>query len=79
MHRITISLPADLAATIAEEAERRGTSVSEVVRGAISRMLGAGDEPPDLPIAALGRSGKKTTARDAEDILAREWNGAGRR
>lgn len=79
MHRITISLPDDLAATVVDEAERRGTSVSEIVRGAIARAFGGADESPALPIAALGRSGTTTTARDAEDILAREWNGAGRR
>ncbi len=79
MHRITISLPEDLAATVVDEAERRGTSVSELVRGAISRAFGGAADPPDLPFAALGRSGTKSTARDAEDILAREWNSARRR
>lgn len=79
MHRITISLPEDLAATVADEAERRGTSVSEIVRGAIARAFGGADDPPSLPFAALGRSGSTTTARDAEDILAKEWNGAGGR
>lgn len=79
MHRITISLPEALAATVADEAERRGTSVSELVRGAIARAFGGADDPPALPFAALGRSGTTTTARDAEDILAKEWNGAGRR
>ncbi len=79
MHRITISLPEDLAATVVDEAERRGTSVSEIVRGAIALAFGGAADPPALPFAAIGRSGKTTTARDAEDILAKEWNGAGRR
>lgn len=79
MHRITVSLPEDLAATVADEAERRGTSVSEIVRGAIAGAFGGADDPPALPFAALGRSGTTTTARDAEDILGKEWKGAGSR
>lgn len=79
MHRITISLPPDLAATVVDEAERRGTSVSEIVRRAIVRSFGGAEDTPVLPFAALGRSGRTTTARDAEDILTTEWNVAGRR
>lgn len=73
MQRITISLPEDLAATVADEAQRRGTSVSEIVRGAISRAFADAGDSPELPFAALGRSGERTTARDAEEILAHEW------
>lgn len=74
MRRITISLPEELAAVVADQADRDGTSVSEVVRRAVVLAFGAGDQPPALPFAALGRSGQRTTARDAESILAREWS-----
>lgn len=73
MHRITISLPDELAAVVSDQADRDGTSVSEVVRRAVILAFVREDQPPDLPFAALGRSGKATTARDAEDILPREW------
>ena len=73
MHRITISLPDELAAVVSDQADRDGTSVSEVVRRAVVLAFVREDQPPALPFAALGRSGKETTARDAEDILAREW------
>ena len=77
MHRITVSLPEDMAAVLVREADRAGTSVSEIVRRAVSAALGVGDEEPrTLPFAGIGRSGERHTARNAEDILAREWAGA---
>ena len=81
MQRITISLPDDLARVIAREAARHGTSVSEWVRSTLASCLGVGEreEPKPPPFAGLGRSGTRHTARDAEDILAREWNPDARR
>lgn len=76
MHRITISLPDELAAVVSDQADRDGTSVSEVVRRAVILAFVREDQAPALPFAALGRSGQATTARDAEDILAREWTPA---
>lgn len=76
MHRITISLPEALAALVADEADRQGTSVSDLVRRTLLEAF-AGES--ELPFVALGRSGRRTTARDAEAILAREWTGARRR
>ena len=73
MHRITISLPEELASVVSDEANREGTSVSEVVRRAVIKAFARPDEPPALPFAALGNSGQRTTARDAEEILVREW------
>ncbi len=74
MHRITVSLPDDLAEMIAREAARRRTSVSELVRRAVADNLGTdANGPKRLPFVALGRSGKQHTARDAEEIMAREW------
>ncbi|MPZ23383.1 MAG: ribbon-helix-helix protein, CopG family [Dehalococcoidia bacterium] len=74
MKRTTISLPDDLASAVAREARRRRVSISEVAREAIEARLGhTGVEHRRLPFAALGRSGHRTTARDAEAILEAEW------
>ena len=74
MTRITISLPDDLAAILAQEARRRSEPVSGVVREALRRYLEGTDAPaPSLGFIALGRSGRRHTARDAEKILRREW------
>jgi metal-responsive CopG/Arc/MetJ family transcriptional regulator len=75
MTRITISLPDELAKLVTREARRQATSVSEVVRGALRMALGLSpDTPTEIPFAGIGRSGRRHTARNAEDILAREWS-----
>jgi Arc/MetJ-type ribon-helix-helix transcriptional regulator len=77
MKRTTISLPDELASALRREARRRDVSISEVARVALSEHLGlTGNGTRPLPFAALGASGKRTTARDAERILAREWGRA---
>jgi len=74
MTRITITVPEPLAAVLSREAERRGRSVSEVVRTVLAKGLGVGDvEPRPLPFAGVGRSGHRDTARRAEEVLEREW------
>ena len=77
MKRTTLSLPDDLAQALTREAKRRSTSASAVARDAIAEHLHLvpGNARP-LPFAALGRSGYKTTARDMEQLLEREWNDA---
>jgi hypothetical protein len=79
MMRTTVTLPNDLATLLAREARRRETSVSEIVRRAVAAFLGASGGGRELPFAALGRSGRRHTARDAEKILAAEWGHARRR
>jgi Arc/MetJ-type ribon-helix-helix transcriptional regulator len=75
MKRTTISLPDDLAQAVEREARRRSTSVSEVTRDALTKHLGlVPGEPRQLPFAALGRSGQRTTGRDMEELLEREWH-----
>ncbi len=77
MRRATISLPDELAQDVAREAQRRRISVSALARDALREHLGVDrDEPRDLPFVGIGRSGKRHTARDAEQILAREWGRA---
>jgi len=78
MKRSTISLPDDLARDMAREAERRRVSVSEVARDALREHLHA-PARSNLPFVGIGRSGRRDTARRAEEILAREWGDAGGR
>lgn len=80
MKRTTISLPDDLAAALAREARRRNQPSSAIARAALERHLGlAADQPRQLPFASLGGSGHRNTAREMEELLAREWNGDARR
>jgi metal-responsive CopG/Arc/MetJ family transcriptional regulator len=74
VQRIVISLPDELARQLAHEAQRRRVSVSEVACAALREHLGIHpSEPKTLGLVGIGRSGRRDTARDAEDILAREW------
>jgi Arc/MetJ-type ribon-helix-helix transcriptional regulator len=72
MKRITVSLPDDLASIVQRDARRRHTSVSEVMREAITSHFKL-DQRRQLPWANLGRSGHTDTAARAEEILAAEW------
>lgn len=75
MKRTTISLPDDLAAAVEREARRRRLSVSQVAREALEQRVGrSATIRRELAIAALGRSGHRSTARDAEELLAAEWD-----
>ncbi|MFI5004865.1 MAG: CopG family transcriptional regulator [Solirubrobacterales bacterium] len=74
MKRTTLSLPDDLADALTREARRRSTSASAVARDALASHLKiAPTEARPLPFAALGRSGHRTTGRDMEELLVREW------
>lgn len=66
MTRITITLPEEVAVSLTREARRQGTSVSELIR----RVLARRKPSSKLPIRALGRSGTRHTARDADAVLA---------
>lgn len=67
-------MPKDMARALAREARRRGTSVSAVAREAVAEKLGLNSgEGRELPFVGLGRSGKRDTARRADEILAEEW------
>ncbi len=73
MRRISIRLPDGLAAALEREARRRGVPVSQVAREAIEARLGlTRGARRDLPFAALGRSGHRSTARDLEEMLGAE-------
>jgi hypothetical protein len=80
MKRTTVSLPDDLAAALAREARRRQRSASDITREALANHLGlAAGKPREVPFAAVGRSGHRTTARDMEELLAQEWDDDARR
>jgi predicted transcriptional regulator len=76
MRRTTISLPDELADALEREARRRALPASAIARDALSDYLGIGraGEQRELPFAAVGRSGQRTTARDMEELLEREWD-----
>jgi predicted transcriptional regulator len=76
MRRTTISLPDELADALEREARRRSLPASAIARDALSDYLGIGraGEQRELPFAAVGRSGQKTTARDMEELLERDWD-----
>jgi hypothetical protein len=79
MKRTTLSLPDDLSQALEREAHRRSMSASAVAREALAKHLRLvpGDARP-LPFAALGGSGHRTTARNMEQLLEREWDGHAR-
>lgn len=81
MRRTTISLPDDLADALQREAHRRSVPASAIARDALTHYLGLGrpGDTRELPFAALGRSGHKTTARDMEELLEQEWVSDARR
>jgi hypothetical protein len=75
MKRTTLSLPNDMADALTREAHRRRTSASAIARDALAGHLRlAPTEARPLPFAAVGHSGRRSTARDMEDLLAREWD-----
>ena len=71
MKRTTVKLPDDLDARLRHEARRRGMTVSELTREAISNHLAEGARRRLLG-ARAGRSGTADTARRIEEILAEE-------
>jgi predicted transcriptional regulator len=70
MKRTTVKLPDDLDARLRHEAARRGTTVSEVTREAISRHLGGAERR--LGAAGAGHSGRADISERIEEILAAE-------
>jgi predicted transcriptional regulator len=76
MRRTTILLPDELADALKREARRRSLPASAIARDALSDYLGIGraGEQRELPFAAVGRSGQRTTAREMEELLEREWD-----
>jgi len=75
MRRTTILLDDDLADQLEYERRRRNASTAAIVREALAEYL-AGGKPRKkrLGFIGLGRTtGRTNTARNVDDILAREW------
>ncbi len=74
-----MSLPDELCDALVREARRRSTSASAIAREAIASHLHiACGKPRTLAFAAIGHSGRRTTAREMEQLIAQEWGGARR-
>lgn len=69
MRRTTIKLPDDVDAKLRHEAQRRGTTISELTREAIEQWLGG---PRRLRAAGAGRSGRDDISERIEELLAAE-------
>jgi predicted transcriptional regulator len=72
MKRTTVKLPDDLDARLRHEAERRGSTVSELTREAIEAHLGARMGRRNLIASAAGRSGSHDVSVRIEQILRDE-------
>ncbi|HEV7666995.1 MAG TPA: CopG family transcriptional regulator [Thermoanaerobaculia bacterium] len=71
---MTITLSDDLADLVAREARRRGSSVSEVIRGFIAQGLSEPSEPRDIiPWAALFHDPEMVPAERMEEAPASGW------
>ena len=56
----------------AHEAERRGTTISELTRSAIEAHIGGGGPRRRLDAAAAGHSGRTDISERIEEIIAAE-------
>lgn len=72
MQRTTVKLPDELDARLRHEAERRGTTVSELTREAIEAHLGGSRTRRKLLAAGAGRSGHHDISERIEEIIAAE-------
>jgi predicted transcriptional regulator len=71
MKRTTVKLSEDLDARLRHEAERRGTTISEITREAIESHLGAKGRRR-LMAAEAGATGQSDGSERIEEILGRE-------
>jgi len=72
MRRTTVKLPDDLDARLRHEAERRGTTVSQLTREAIETLLAAPTGRRRLLAAGAGASGRSDISERIEELLASE-------
>jgi predicted transcriptional regulator len=73
MNRTTVKLPDDLDARLRHEAQRRGTTISEITREAIEAHLGGSNGRRRLRAAGAGASGRTDISERIEEILATEF------
>jgi hypothetical protein len=70
--RTTVKIPDQLDALLRHEAERRGTTISEISREALEAYLGDPSGRRRLRAAGAGRSGCSDVSERVEQILAAE-------
>lgn len=75
MKRTTVSLPDSLARLAAREAERRGTSVSDVVRMSLVHMLRPHDDRK-IPWAGIVREPELVFGATMDEALDEDWEDA---
>lgn len=73
MVRTTVKLPEDLDARLRHEAQRRGTTISELTREAIEAHLGRQGGRRRLRASGAGSSGRNDLSERIEKILAAEF------
>ena len=71
MRRTTVKLPDELDARLRHEAQRRGTTISELTRIAIEAHIGSGPRRR-LGAAGAGRSGHTDISERIEEIITAE-------
>jgi predicted transcriptional regulator len=73
MNRTTIKLSEELDARLRHEAQRRGTTISELTREAIEAHLGGRTGRRKLRAAGAGASGQTDISERIEEILKGEF------
>ncbi|MCP9623025.1 MULTISPECIES: CopG family transcriptional regulator [Nocardia] len=75
MKRTTVKLPDELDERLRHEAARRGITVAELTREAITQYLCAPTGARRrFGAAAAGRSGRSDVSARIDEILSREWD-----
>jgi hypothetical protein len=72
MKRTTVKIPDALDARLRHEAERAGTTISDVTRQALEAFFGGPSPRRRLGAAGAGRSGRSDISERIEEILAAE-------
>ncbi len=72
MQRTTVKIPDELDARLRHEAQRRGSTVSDLTREAIETFLGAKSARRRLLAGGAGASGCDDISERIEEILANE-------
>lgn len=74
MTKATITLPDDLAARVRDEAERRRTSFSAVIRELVTKAFGkAKERPREIPFANIFDDPTMVPAERIDEALAESW------
>ena len=70
MRRTTVKIPDALDARLRHEAERRGTTISDISRQALEAYFGGPSTRRRLGAAGAGHSGRSDVSERIEEILA---------